>query len=109
MDMLKKIVAIAFLFAGTTMVSFAGSATSTVNFLQVNITTNRAYIQFNTAPANQPACATDPRMTIDLTTESGKALYNMALTAKAAGKRLFVAGTNTCVSKYEKVSYMRLL
>lgn len=109
MNLYVKFAAIALLLSGTTMTCFAaGSVTSTVNFVQVN-TPNRAYVRFNTEPSNRPACATDPRMFIDLTTDAGKAMYNMALTAKASGKRLFSAGTGSCYSKFEKINYMRLL
>ena len=87
----------------------AGSVTSTVNFVQINNSQNRAYVQFNTAPTAQPACATDARMTLDLTTYGGRAAFNLALTAKASGKRLYAAGTNSCFSRYEKINYLRLL
>jgi hypothetical protein len=104
-----KSVAIGLLLSGSAMTCFAaGTVTSTVNFVQVN-SPNRAYVQFNTAPSGSPACATDPRMHIDLTTDAGKAMYSMALTAKASGKQLFSAGMGTCYSKFEKVNYMRLL
>jgi len=103
-----KFAAIALLLSGTAIPCFAATVTSTVNFVQVNVP-NRAYVQFDTKPANPPACATDPRMFIDLTTDAGKAMYNMALTAKASGKRLFSAGTGTCSTTFEKVNYMRLL
>jgi hypothetical protein len=108
MNKYVKLVATAILLSGATVSSIAGTVTSTVNFVQVNVP-NRAYIQFSTAPTGSPACATDPRMFIDLTTDAGKAMYSMALTAKASGKRLFAGGTSTCYSKFEQISYMRLL
>jgi hypothetical protein len=86
----------------------AGVVTSTVEFVQVNAN-DRAYIMFTTPPTSSPACATDPRMTIDLTGHAGRAAFNMALTAKASGKRLYAAGTGSCYSRYEQVNYMRLL
>jgi hypothetical protein len=89
--------------------STAGAVTSTVAFVQTNISTDRAYIKFTDNPIESPACATDPRMTIDLTTHAGRAMFTMAVTAKASNKRLYAAGTGSCISKYEKVSYMRLL
>jgi hypothetical protein len=108
MDLFRNTLVGAVLFVSGVVTSQAGTVTSTVSFVQVS-TTQRAYIMFNTAPTGRPSCATDPRMTMDLTTDVGKAMYNMALTAKASGKRLFAAGTSTCVSKFEKINYMRLL
>ncbi len=88
--------------------ALSGSVSATVSFVQVN-SDNRAYIRFNAAPTSSPACATDPRMTVDLTTYSGRAMHNMSLTAKASGRTLYAAGTGTCHSRYEKVNYMRLM
>jgi hypothetical protein len=109
MDLFRNTLVGAALFvSGVVTSQAAGTVTSTVNFVQVN-SNQRAYIMFTTSPTGRPSCATDPRMTIDLNTDPGKAMYNMALTAKASGKRLYAAGTSSCVSKFEKINYMRLL
>ncbi|MGD8909709.1 MAG: hypothetical protein PVI92_10215 [Chromatiales bacterium] len=89
--------------------AWTGTVTSTVNFVQVNRDTDRAYIKFTEAPTSSPDCATDVRMTIDLTTDVGRAMFTMAITAKASDRILYAAGTGTCTSKYENVNYMRLL
>jgi hypothetical protein len=109
MDLIRRSVALTILLTTFSTTLFAGSVTSTVNFVQVNTSQNRAYIRFTTNPSSQPSCATDPRMTVSLSTHGGRAVFNMALTAKASGKRLYAAGTGTCNSRYEQINYARLL
>jgi hypothetical protein len=89
--------------------AWSGSTTSTLQFVQVNVDPNRAYIKFDSPPTNGPSCATDDRMTIDLQTTGGRAAMSSALAAKASNRQVFVAGTGTCIGGFERVSYMRVL
>ena len=60
----------------------------------------RGIISFDGQIAHNPAtCRTSPyfsHFSFDATTEGGKAIYSMAITAAATGKRVSAIGTGTC-------------
>ena len=89
----------------------AGEFESAIEYVQVNTDLSAAIASLSQNPANQPACATDSRMTVDLTTDSDKAIYSLLLTAKSTGGTVYGKGTDTCmhVSDMESVRYIRLL
>lgn len=66
---MKKIFILIF-FTVVSMGSFgAGEVTSKIEYVQVNVISglqNIVAIQFEDAPANRPACVTDPRMVASL-------------------------------------------
>jgi hypothetical protein len=110
MDLIYKYAIFAILFASSSSAWSSGIVnSSTVSYVQVNSSQERAYIKFTSDPATPPSCATDPRMSIDLMTHAGRAMLSIALTAKASGKQLFAAGHGACFSNYEEIHYIRLL
>lgn len=58
----------------------------------------KGYIAFTEAITNRAACATyTQHFSFDATTDGGRAVLSLALAAKAAGKRIYASGTNTCI------------
>ncbi|GAB2191709.1 hypothetical protein [Sessilibacter sp. MAH2] len=89
-----------------------GTTTSTIDFIQINSTgslQNRAFIKLHTPATNQPACATDNRFTVDLTTDAGKSIFSSVIAAKASDREMFIGGTGGCTEGFENVSYVRFL
>ena len=67
------------------------------------------YFGINPAPSSRAACSTnnDYHFVIDPTTEAGKVLYSMLLTAKSTNKTIVVNGTGNCIlgQPMEAVNY----
>ena len=58
----------------------------------------KGYVAFTQAITNRAACATyTQHFSFDATTPGGSAVLSLTLAAKAAGKRIYASGTNTCL------------
>jgi hypothetical protein len=92
----------------------AGVVTGNVEFLQAGLTTGtdgHILVKIYQTPSNQPACATNPRFSVNPATDVGKALLALLLAAQASGKTVQIWGTGSCdqMAGFESLSYMRLL
>lgn len=88
----------------------AGDFNSKVSYVQVNDEDSiYAVVEFEVLPENQPDCATDPRMTIDIKTEAGKAIFSLVLSAQASGRVVFGKGKGICDlrSTMDSIRYIR--
>ena len=89
----------------------AGDFDSTIEYVQVVETTATAVIKFDVDPTNNPTCATGLRMAVNLSTDAGKAIYSLALSAQTSGRKVFGKGTGACDIEANKdsIRYIRQL
>ncbi len=74
------------------------SASGGTNYVAIHTTSYTGY----------PACATGLRFYVDLTSQAGKDVYALAMTAMVSGTDVEIGGTGTCPSGMtgESISYI---
>ena len=93
----------------------SGRALGTVELVQVGhgYTPDNVYVlvDIDGERTARPDCANDDRMALNPSSEAGKAMYSLLLSARLAGQVVEVIGTKDCELMgpgWESVSYMRL-
>ena len=69
----------------------------------------RFFFDFTGARAQRPACAIHNRWVIDATTDQGRAMMALMMTAKAQGKTITVYGTGDCRDWADTESIMHFM
>jgi len=103
---MKYLILTASLFAS---IVSAGTSTGNIQILGVNAF-NQSLILAGTI-TDAPICATFNRFALDITSESGKAMYSLAVTAQAQNKKIRIVGQNNCNIRgdAESVQYLEIV
>jgi len=90
--------------------AFAGDTSGKITNILINSSRpNVAMLQVEGANSNTPSCQSGIwEYAIDISNETGKAMYSLALTSYAAGKTVFVHGTDSCTytNSLENIGYL---
>src|SRR5688572_12712122 len=91
----------------------AGQATGVVANVIVRDSDGLTYVTLSTAPTGRPACAANTAywMIPNESSETGKKMYALLLSAQLAGRPVEIVGKNTCVrwGDGEDILYVNLL
>ncbi len=108
--MIKKIIPLA-LLAFSTVVSASDTATGKITRIGGGMSgaTPSIYFGLDSEPSNRPACSSHNvyYYVLDPTTDEGKSLYTLLLSAKSMGHKIAVNGTGNCAlgQPMESVSF----
>ena len=97
---------------GLLLLSFqclAGTSTGLISVIVVNA---QDQVLVLAGPiSGSPECATFERFVVDLSTENGKAMYSLILSAQAQSKKIRILGKNVCNvrSNAESIQYVEVI
>jgi hypothetical protein len=88
---------LASLFAIAAAPAIAGTQTGFVNYLSARDSDGVILVYLSGSATNHPACALEAYWIIpNETTDSGKRLYSMLLSAQLGGRSVMIEGKDTC-------------